>query len=61
MAVVLDNPAGGAVNGSGTVGTLQTSGDPGTDKFTIGGTLTVKASQASGVYTGSFNVTVAYN
>ncbi len=61
MTVVLDNPAGGAVNAGGTMGTLQTSGNPGTDKFTIGGTLTVKASQLSGLYTGTFNVVVAYN
>jgi hypothetical protein len=32
----------------------------GTDAFTAGGTLTAGASQAPGVYTGTFNVTVAY-
>lgn len=33
----------------------------GTDAFTVGGTLTVASGQAAGVYTGSFDVTVAYN
>lgn len=32
----------------------------GTDSFTVGGTLSVGANQADGVYTGSFNVTVDY-
>jgi len=58
MAVVLDKPAGGNVNAAGTAGVLSTAG---TDEFTIGGVLTVGAPQTSGLYTGSFNVTVAYN
>ncbi len=33
----------------------------GTDSFTVGGTLNVNAAQPEGVYTGTFNVTVAYN
>lgn len=33
----------------------------GTESFTVGGTLTVAAAQLAGVYTGTFNVTVAYN
>ncbi len=32
----------------------------GTDSFKVGGTLTLAANQAFGVYTGAFNVTVAY-
>lgn len=32
----------------------------GTDAFKVGGTLTVAAAQAPGLYTGTFNVTVAY-
>ena len=32
----------------------------GTDAFTVGGTLTTGATQVPGVYTGTFNVTVAY-
>ena len=32
----------------------------GTDAFTVGGTLTTLATQAPGVYTGTFDVTVAY-
>ncbi|HNR28573.1 MAG TPA: DUF4402 domain-containing protein [Bacteroidales bacterium] len=32
----------------------------GSDEFTVGATLNVKANQAAGAYTGTFNVTVAY-
>lgn len=32
----------------------------GTDAFTVGGTLTVGNAQVPGIYTGTFNVTVAY-
>ncbi len=42
----------------GLTGTLS---DKGEDSFTIGGTLNVKQSQMTGMYTGSFDVTVAYN
>lgn len=38
--------------------TLSTTG---ADSFTIGGTLTVKAGQAAGQYTGSFLVSIDYN
>jgi len=38
--------------------TLDASGN---DSFTLGGTLTVKASQLGGIYAGTFNVTVDYN
>ncbi len=33
----------------------------GTETFTVGGTLAVGATQASGAYTGTFSVTVQYN
>lgn len=33
----------------------------GTDAFTVGGTLTVASAQVAGIYTGTFDVTVAYN
>lgn len=33
----------------------------GTDAFTVGGTLTVGSGQVAGIYTGTFDVTVAYN
>jgi hypothetical protein len=42
----------------GLTGTLDGSG---ADTFTIGGTLTVAAGQVAGLYTGTFDVTVAYN
>jgi|WetSurMetagenome_2_1015567.scaffolds.fasta_scaffold04341_2 hypothetical protein len=42
----------------GLTGTLSASG---TDDFTVGGTLNVSAGQVTGVYTGTFDVTVAYN
>ncbi len=41
---------------SGTIG----SGGTGTLTFNVGATLTVKASQAPGTYTGTFPVTVNY-
>lgn len=40
-------------------GTLDSS--TGTSNFYVGGTLNVGANQAAGTYTGTFNVTVAYN
>jgi len=43
---------------NGLTGTLSTSG---TDNFTVGGTLNVAAGQVTGTYTGTFDVTVAYN
>jgi hypothetical protein len=42
---------------SAGAGTLSS----GTQTFTLGGTLHVGASQVAGSYTGTFNVTVAYN
>jgi len=42
----------------GTTGTLSVGGS---DTFRIGGTLTVPAAQIAGAYTGTFDVTVAYN
>lgn len=41
-----------------TTGTLSVHG---TDTFTVGGTLIVATAQPTGNYTGTFNVTVAYN
>jgi hypothetical protein len=48
----------GSAGADGLTGTLSASG---TDNFTVGGTLNVSAGQATGVYTGTFDVTVAYN
>jgi hypothetical protein len=42
----------------GLTGTLDGIGE---DAFTVGGTLTVAAGQVPGLYTGTFDVTVAYN
>ncbi len=54
---LLARTASAAVDG--LVGTLDvTNGD---DTFTVGGTLNVAAGQVSGVYSGNFDVTVAYN
>lgn len=39
-------------------GTTDSSGNA---SFTVGGTLTVGAAQATGVYNGSYNATVTYN
>jgi hypothetical protein len=56
----------GTPSGTMTVDTFTTSAGAGTlasgtQTFTLGGTLHVGANQAAGSYTGSFNVTVAYN
>ena len=60
-SVAISNGSGGSMNvnnfsGSKASGTLTA----GTDNFTVGGTLTVAANQASGEYTGTFAVTVEY-
>jgi len=44
---------------NGLIGTLHASS--GEDTFKVGGTLNVSAGQYPGVYTGTFDVTVAYN
>lgn len=61
MPLTLDPPSGGNVNGAGNQGTISSSGVVGTDRFTVGGTLSVGAGQMPGYYTGTFCVTVAYN
>lgn len=43
---------------TGTLGTLDASGK---QTFYVGGTLTVKADQKAGTYSGNFDVTVNYN
>jgi len=48
-------------NGAAADAIVSTLSTTGTDSFTIGGTLTVEASQVAGVYAGLFNVTVDYN
>jgi hypothetical protein len=49
-----------ALNLSTTSMTLTAGSTPG-NIFTVGGTLTVAANQAEGIYTGVFTVTVDYN
>jgi hypothetical protein len=56
ISSLLARTASAAANG--LTGTLSLTG---TDNFTVGGTLNVAAGQATGVYTGTFDVTVAYN
>jgi hypothetical protein len=47
---------------SATSGTLTgTAGTSTTSSFTVGGTMSLGASQAAGAYTGTFHVMVAYN
>jgi hypothetical protein len=67
-AVTLTGSGGGTMSlGSFTsyfpTGTTLTaaSGTIGTTTIDVGGTLTVAAGQTTGVYTGSFDVSVAYN
>lgn len=48
-------------NGAGSDAATSTLSSGGTDSFTLGGTLTVKADQVAGIYAGTFDVTVEYN
>jgi len=48
-------------NGAGADATTSTLAANGTDSFTLGGTLTVKADQVGGIYHGTFDVTIEYN
>ena len=48
-------------NGSGVDAVTSTLAADGTDSFTLGGTLTVKANQVGGIYAGTFDVSVDYN
>jgi len=48
----------GSIGADGLTGILSAAG---TDNFTLGGTLNANAGQAALLYTGSFDVTVAYN
>jgi len=48
-------------NGAAADAITSTLSTDGTDSFTLGGTLTVAASQKAGIYTGTFAVTVDYN
>ena len=48
-------------NGAGADAIISTLSAGGTDSFTLGGTLTVQASQVGGKYTGTFQVSVDYN
>lgn len=54
---LLAKPASGAQSHTAT-GTLNVAGS---EQFTIGATLNVAAGQQEGLYTGTFNITVAYN
>jgi Mat/Ecp fimbriae major subunit len=44
----------------GSAATMTISATPANNKFQVGGTLSVGANQADGVYTGNFTVTVNY-
>ena len=48
-------------NGAADDATTSALNASGVDSFTVGATLTVKASQLGGVYAGSFDVSVDYN
>jgi len=48
-------------NGAAEDAVVSTLSATGTDNFTVGGTLTVAAAQTSGIYAGTFPVTVDYN
>jgi hypothetical protein len=48
-------------NGKSADAVTSTLTSSGTDSFTLGGTLTIKAAQLGGIYAGTFDVTVDYN
>ena len=48
-------------NTPGIDATTSTLDNAGNDSFTVGGTLTVNASQLGGIYAGQFDVSVDYN
>ena len=48
-------------NGKNVDAVVSTLSATGTDSFTVGGTLAVKAGQGTGIYAGSFDVSVDYN
>ena len=48
-------------NGAATDDITSTLTSSGTDSFTVGGTLTIKASQLGGIYAGTFPVSIDYN
>jgi CheY-like chemotaxis protein len=58
IGALLAKSASGTESNTAT-GTLH-AGD-GTESFTVGGTMSVPAGQLAGVYSGTFDVTVAYN
>lgn len=58
MAIFSDLNAGGATSGSASSGTLSGTG---TQSIYVGGTLTVGATQAAGIYSGNIKVQVEYN
>jgi hypothetical protein len=71
MSIAFDAPHSETVNGITPSTTLTGTSSPytatstittdGTDAWVVGGTLSVGANQASGNYTGSFSVTIAYD
>jgi spore coat protein U-like protein len=51
-----------SISASAATGSLSaTAGNPGTAPFTVGGVMSVSATQVAGAYSGTFNVVVAYN
>jgi hypothetical protein len=58
ISKLLAKSASGTESNTAT-GTLNSS--DGTETFTVGGTLTVAAGQLAGEYSGTFDITVAYN
>ena len=48
-------------NGAGSNAVTSALAADGTDSFTLGGTLTVKANQVGGIYAGNFNISIDYN
>jgi len=60
-AVMTINALTARFNGAAADALVSTLSATGTDDFTVGGTLTVTEAQISGIYAGTFPVTVDYN
>jgi hypothetical protein len=61
FTMIVNNLLAKAATGVQSQNATGTLGTGGTDQFTVGATLNVAAGQEEGLYSGSFQITVAYN
>lgn len=60
-SMIINNLLAKATSGTQSQNATGTLGSGGSDQFTVGATLNVAAGQEEGLYTGTFQITVAYN